>query len=349
MAHKKVEPKYRIFIISLFVSAGLLVFGLIFIDHLNLQKISTGLFRPLGRIMIFISIGLVGGQIIEVSGWVRYLGILAAPLFRFSNLGRRCSSAFTAAFFSGLVANGMLLNFYKEEKISCRQLFLTNFINQFPAYFLHLPTTFFIVVSLTGRAGIIYFLVTFAATLFRTLLFLAYGHFKLPGNGPEPEGSPVQNSGAERSKRIWQGLKEKMPARIVNIAVYVLPIYTLIYVINGLGFFKAARNWMAQYVVTTFMPVEALSMVILSFAAEFTSGFAAAGALLEAGVLTIKQTVLALLIGNIIAFPLRALRHQLPRYIGVFSPRMGTRLLLMGQGFRVLSLIFVGVIYYLVF
>ena len=38
--------------------------------------------------------------------------------------------------------------------------------------------------------------------------------------------------------------------------------------------------------------------LILSFAAEFTSGFAAAGALLEAGVLTVKQTVMALVIGN---------------------------------------------------
>ena len=88
-------------------------------------------------------------------------------------------------------------------------------------------------------------------------------------------------------------------------------------------------------------------MIILSFAAEFTSGFAAAGALLDAGVLTIKQTVLALLIGNILAFPVRALRHQLPRYIGIFSPKMGTEILLMGQGFRICSLILVGMTYYL--
>jgi len=54
----------------------------------------------------------------------------------------------------------------------------------------------------------------------------------------------------------------------------------------------------------------------------------------------------ALLIGNILAFPVRALRHQLPRYIGIFSPKMGTQILLMGQGFRVTSIIVVGVIYY---
>ena len=94
------------------------------------------------------------------------------------------------------------------------------------------------------------------------------------------------------------------------------------------------------------MPMESLSVIILSFAAEFTSGFAAAGALLEAGVLTIKQTVIALLIGNILAFPMRTLRHQLPRYIGIYSPKMGSQILLLGQGFRIISLMVVGILYY---
>ena len=98
--------------------------------------------------------------------------------------------------------------------------------------------------------------------------------------------------------------------------------------------------------MTSFIPVESLSLVILSFAAEFTSGFAAAGALMDAGTINIKQAVIALLIGNIIAFPVRTLRHQLPRYMGIFTPGMGTQLLLMGQTFRILSLVLAGVVFY---
>jgi hypothetical protein len=93
--------------------------------------------------------------------------------------------------------------------------------------------------------------------------------------------------------------------------------------------------------------MESLSVVALSFVAEFTSGFAAAGALMEAGVLTVKQTVIALLMGNVLAFPVRALRHQLPQYVGIFAPRMGTEILLLGQAFRVVSLVLVGWVYYL--
>jgi hypothetical protein len=297
--------------------------------------------------MLFISAGLVVGQVIEAYGWTKFLASLAAPLFRFGNLGNLCSAAFTTAFFSGVAANAMLLEFYKEGKISRKQLYLTNFVNQFPAYFLHLPTTFFIVIPLTGWAGAFYFLLTFVATVFRTLLFLFYGHLWPPVETDEHVNEtrePIPRG--KKREGLWEGIKTRFPQRITGITVYVVPIYIFVFVLNGMGFFNLARQWLAGYVVTTFMPVEALSMVILSFAAEFTSGFAAAGALLDAGVLSIKQTVIALLIGNIVAFPVRALRHQLPRYIGIFSPKMGTQLLLMGQGFRVLSVVIVGSIYY---
>ena len=143
-------------------------------------------------------------------------------------------------------------------------------------------------------------------------------------------------------------IKARLPARITNIAIYVIPIYIIVFILNSMGFFDLARKWLAGYVASTLLPIESLSVVVLSFAAEFTSGFAAAGALLDAGVLTTKQTVIALLIGNVVAFPIRALRHQLPHYMGIYSPKMGLQLLLMGQGFRISSLILAGMLYYFI-
>ncbi len=340
---------YRNLFLSFALSTAILIIGAFIVDGLSIQKISSKLLLPLLRLILFIGIGLVVGQIIEATGWTRFLGSLTGPVFRFGNLGHRCSAAFTTAFVSGVAANAMLLAFYKEGKISRKQLFLSNFTNQFPAYFLHLPTTLFIVIPLTGRAGALYFLITFTATLLRTTLFLVYGHLHagIQPTALETEDTPSPIYPEKRKKRkIGKEIQEKLPGRIAHITVYVVPIYIFIFVLNAMGAFTAARMWLAGYVVTQVIPMEALSVVIVSFAAEFTSGFAAAGALLNAGILTIKQTVLALLAGNIVAFPIRALRHQLPRYIGIFSPKMGAQLLLMGQGFRVLSLVIVGGVFY---
>ena len=348
MASQKDKSVFKPLIISLTISGLILFGGLILVPDLNMRQIFSRLLWPLTRLILFITIGLSIGQIIEASGWTKTLAILARPLFRFGRLGDHCGAAFTAAFFSGVTANAMLLDFFKERKIARSQLFLSNFINQLPAFFLHLPTTFFIVIPLTGWAGAIYFLVTFAAVILRTVLFLVYGHFRLSAAtidaGNATAGEPT---GKQRKlKEVWQRIKSRLPRRLAKIAVYVVPIYILVFVLNAMGMFQLLRQALSGYVVTAFMPMESLSVVILSFAAEFTSGFAAAGALLEAGVLTIKQTVIALLIGNILAFPIRTLRHQLPRYIGIFSPKMGTQILLLGQGFRITSIMVVGIFYF---
>jgi hypothetical protein len=350
MPRQKTNPRYAALFVSFAASAAILILGAFTIDNFDSQKILYRLLEPLARLMILIGIGLAVGEIIESSGWTRHLSVLARPLFKFGKLGNRCSAAFTTAFFSGVAANAMLLDFYKDDKITKKQLFLTNFVNQFPVYFLHLPTTFFIVIPLTGLAGALYLFITFAATLLRIILFLIYGHFS--GTSEKNTEAVSSADSSESTNKSWEEIfitiKKKFPRRITGIAMYVIPIYTFVFVINNLGFFEFARKWLAGFIVSSFMPVEAVSMVILSFAAEFTSGFAAAGALLDAGVLTTKQTVLALLIGNIAAFPFRALRHQLPRYMGIFSPKMGSQLLLMGQGFRILSLMIAGMIYYFI-
>lgn len=340
--------KTRRLAVSFAVSLMILAVGIGSKETLDLQQMPKDLLWPLVRLMLMIAAGLAAGQMIEAAGWTKKLAVLAAPLFRFSRLGPRCSAAFTMAFFSGEAANAMLFDFYKEDKISKKQLFLSNWINQVPAYFLHLPTTFFIVIPLTRWAGGLYFLLTFIALVLRTALFLIYGHLQTErkltdpsGMGPEP-GTP----GGRPAGKAWTAVKRKLPGRFVRITVYVLPIYTGVYVLNGLGFFEAARAFLSETVTHRAVPMESVSLVIVGFIAEFTSGFAAAGALMDAGALTVKETVLALLAGNVLAFPVRALRHQLPRYMGIFSPKMGLQLLLTGQGFRILSLILVAVVYW---
>jgi hypothetical protein len=138
----------------------------------------------LARLLIFITLGLVVGQTIEATGWTRRLAVVAAlrcsdsPIWAIAAVLR-----FTTAFFSGVAANAMLLEFFKEKKITRRQLFLGNLMNQLPAYFLHLPTTFFIVIPLTGKAGALYFLLTFVALVIRTILVSAYGRLFAGWNG----------------------------------------------------------------------------------------------------------------------------------------------------------------------
>jgi hypothetical protein len=348
MRRRRTSPSSIRLLVSLGISAAMVLAGQHLGPHAGGRQVVSGLLWPLVQLMFTITVGLMIGQVLEATGWTRSLAVLARPMFRFGRLGDRCGAAFTAAFVSGVASNAMLQGFYKEEKISRRQLYLANFINQFPAFFLHLPTTFFTVISMTGVAGALYFTLTFLAALLRTLAFLCYGRWRLPPEPPPPAeavAQPTQPS-VDRFKGAWKAVADKLPERILRIGILVVPIYTAVFVLNRLNVFTRVRDWLTDAVVTTFVPMESLSIVVLSFVAEFTSGFATAGALMSAGMLTTKQTVLALLIGNVLAFPIRALRHQLPHYVGIYSARIGAQLLILGQAFRVASIIGVGVLFY---
>ena len=63
-------------------------------------------------------------------------------------------------------------------------------------------------------------------------------------------------------------------------------------------------------------------MVALQLTAEISAGLAAAGALLDNGSLEARQVVLALLAGNVLSAPMRAVRHQFPFYAGIFQPKL---------------------------
>jgi hypothetical protein len=334
--------------------ALLLVFGLLAASywlelwpgahHLTAQKLYRQLASPLLRLLIYMGVGLLVGQAIESLGWAAKLGSWAAPLLRWGHLRRESGAAFTAAFFSGIMANTMLITLHQEDKISRRELILTYlFNNALPVYLLHLPTTFFIILPLTREAGLIYLGLTLAAAVLRSAVLLVYGRVRLPGAtaGEAAATAPLPGPKEGLVREIWQ----KFQRRFTRVVLFTLPIYFFIFVLNDLGLFRWLRDAMAAHASLSFLPMEAASVVIFSVATEFTSGIAAAGAFLQAGALTVPQTVMALVLGNIVATPIRALRHQLPANVGIFSPKLGTELLLLSQGLRLLSLIIVALPY----
>lgn len=349
MAHAPKPLNFRPAAVALILTVLMLAAGAWTLEGLTVAHMGRRIAWPLARLMLFIGVGLAAGQLIEAAGWTRRLGHLGAPLFRFGRLGPHCSAAFTTAFISGEAANAMLYGFWKEGRIDRGQLVLTYLANQLPAFFLHLPSTIFMVLPLTGWAGGLYFILTFLAALLRLMAVLLVARRLSNAETARAAWADSQEPAQRRAFSPWAALKAKLPARLLSVATYVVPIYIAVFLLNTAGLFEWTQTWLAHSFSSAFIPVEALSLVVLSFTAEFASGFATAGALMHEGVISTQQAVLALLIGNIVAFPVRALRHQLPRLLGIFAPRTGTMLLLLGQGTRVVSLILVGVVYYVLF
>ena len=301
--------------------------------------------RPLVRTVMFIAVGLFAGQLIESLGWTKKMGILAAPLVRAARLPAQSGLAFTAAWASGVMANTFLANSWKDGKLTPRELILSNLMNaSLPAFFLHLPTTFFVVYALLGRIAVIYFSLTLFAAVLRFLGVILTARLTAGGATPESHGeAPAQ--GNDKKPLEWRSLLDKFLARLRRMLLIILPVYVIVFLLGRSGFFKWLALSLAHVVSSKVLPLEAMSVVVFAAVSEFTSGFAAAAAFLQSGGLDWRQVVVALMVGNILATPFRVVRHQLPHYMGIYQPALGAKLLLLGQGTRVASVLLVMLVF----
>lgn len=330
-------------LLAALVAAALL--AAVVLGKLTPAHLYTRLLRPLLSVTLAITLGLLIGMVIEGANLTARLGRVAAPLLRCGHLREPSALAFIAAFFSAISASTILMNSYRDQEISRQELMLSALILTFPAFFAHLPSMFFIITPLVGLLGVYYLGILLAADLLRTTAYLLYGRLRLP---PGATLGMVAAPGTRPSwAQVWQGTREKFLDRLQKILVVTIPVFVLVFLAQEVGLFDWLRVRLTLTLKGTQIPVQALSILAFSLAAETTGGFAAAGALLESQALSPGAVLLTLLLGTILASPMRAVRHQLPYYLGVFTPSLGLRLMILSQVFRTLSLLpFVGVIYW---
>ena len=141
-----------------------------------------GLGWPLLRLVFFVSLGLMIGNIIESLNWTHRIARIASPIIRRAHLSDITGASFSMAFFSGVTANTMLSEAYDQEKISRQELIFANLFNSLPTYFLHLPTLFFLAVPMLKGVAFVYVGLTLLAAFLRTVCILVVGRAMLPGN-----------------------------------------------------------------------------------------------------------------------------------------------------------------------
>jgi hypothetical protein len=314
-----------------------------------LHQLWQGLGWPLLRLIFFISFGLFIGNLIESLNWTHGIARLASPLVRIGNLSDVTGASFSMAFFSAVSANTMLSEAYEQQKIDKQELVFANLFNSLPTYFLHLPTLFFIAVPLIKGAAFIYVGLTMLAALLRTLAILLLGRVILD----KVEDQCVSCRLDEQKVSNWSQAVEKtwvrFKKRIRRILFITVPIYIVVFVSQRTGVFDLLERSMAENLsLLAWLHPQSLGIVALQLVAEISAGLAAAGALLDSNSLGAREVVLALLAGNVLSSPMRAVRHQFPFYAGVFQPRLAVELITYNQLFRAGSVILVGVFYYFI-
>ncbi len=298
------------------------------------------------RLLLGLSVGLMIANLVEGLRWTRHLARLAAPLSNAAHLRDIAGASFSTAFFSPAAANGLLAENFEAGKLSKQELILSNLFNSLPAYLTHTPTIFFLTWPVLGFPAVIYVSLTLLAAAGRTILTIFIARLLLP---KPPTGcvSCLLDDKTLSFKDVFAKAIKRFKKRVPRLLYFTIPIYVLMYYLHKAGFFTFAEIWLSENMGwLSFLNPQAMSIIVLHLAAELGAALSAAGAVFNSGTLSSKEIVLALLVGNILSTPMRAIRHQLPSYAGFFRPNIALQLIITNQGLRAISMICVTFIYY---
>lgn len=311
-----------------------------------LQDLWSHLVWPLARIFFFVALGLIVASTIESMKWTDSLAALARPLTRLGNLSPIIGASFSMAFISGVSANTMLSEALAAGSLSKKELVLANLFNSLPRYFLHLPTIFFLTFSLIQTAALIYICITFVAAILQTIGVIVASRLLLAAT--VATDSPVPPRKRPTLPEALRRSLARLRRRIPRIALFLIPAYVLFFILGRIGIFDRLQALFASTWLLSWLAPQSLGIVILHVSAEFSAGLAAASAMLADNSLSSRDVVLALLAGNIISTPIRALRHQLPYYMGIFPRSLAIELVAISQITRSFCVILAGACYYYV-
>lgn len=303
---------------------------------------------PLFRLLVGLAFGLLLANLLEALRWTNQLATLTRPLSRIAHLGPVASSAFALAFVSPAAANGLLSENYEKGSLSMRELMLANLFNSLPAYLSHTPTIFLLTWPVLGNAAAIYVGITLLAAILRTVFTIFLGRLLLTLDmfSPQKKVSAAAGPFAKRLKdamlKAWQRFKKRMP----KLVLFTVPVYIFIYAGQECGFFQAAEAFMAGRLDwLVFLKPQVMGIIVMQLVAETGATLGAASAALAGGYLNPRDVVIAMLVGNVLATPLRAIRHQLPAYAGFYRPTIALKLILVNQALRAASMALMILLY----
>ena len=277
------------------------------------------------RIIPFVVLGIVLVNMLENLGWTKRIGWIAKPFTRLGRLKDACGVSFIVSFASPSSANGMLMQLFREKKIEKKEMYIASLANTFPSSLMHWRSMLPVLIPLLGLTGIVYFAIYILIGFIKTIAILIVGRFILKDNTEQVQiKSPVFVK-LKKLELIKKSIKQGWPL-MKRVFFITIPVTVLMFYLIDLGVFE----WLTTKIqgVTRFfpVPVEGLSISAAYFG-HVVAAYTIAGNMLAAGVISAKNVILSMLLGQVLSSVVSSFRHAAPYYVGIFGVKSGTELL----------------------
>jgi len=284
--------------------------------------------------------GIILIELLIEMGWVQRLGFVMAPFIRFGHLREEVGVSFLASFGSPTAGNSMVAELNKKGLMSDRETLIASLVTSFPATFIFVRDLTPVLLTLLGTTGLVYLGIVVGVGLIRTVISLALGRFLLPPKKIVILQQDIKTKkfrGALQSAILssWVPLRGIIPTMIIAAII----VFQLI----DIGFFDMLSGYLEDLPVLRSFPSESLPIIAAWFASNI-GAYTIAGKLLTDGIMTSKEIVITLLVGRVLSSIVR-LRFSIPYYTGIFSPKLGTQIMILSLVMQeVLTIIVIAIL-----
>jgi len=284
-------------------------------------------------ILFMIALGLFGAGVLIEMGLTQGLSRLAKPIFTFTRLPEACASAFVISLGSAVAANSMVAKFRDEGCLEDKEVALCAVMNSIPVYFRELFTYQIPIVlpALGLVVGGFYAFVFIITALFKISVVVILSRLFLGREGCQvPLGPPPQKVSLREA--VTKAFRRERRL-FLKIATIYLSMTTLVFALRDRGFFEIFS--VLPLAELFGIPPESI-VPLTTYVASPIAGISLLGPMIEGGQVSHVQAMTVLMLGSMFMLPLFATRSLLPRYVAIFGPRLGPKIVVFSTGMSVI-------------
>ncbi len=280
-------------------------------------------------ILIMIFVGLFGAGILIELGFMQKFSGLIIPLFKHTNLPDTCASPFMVSLGSTVAANGMLVNFKDTGCINEKETMLCALLNGTPAYMREIITYQIPIVlpALGPVVGGFYVMVFILTAIVKVSLVILLSKLFL-----EKNNCKYAESKASKKVTLKEAIKGSLKRNrklFTKIAVIYISMTTLVFILRDRGIFEAFDI----LPLASLFGIPAESIVPLtSYVVSPILGISLLGPMISSGGISYVQAMIVLMLGSMFMLPIFSIKTLLPRYVSIFGPRIGIRIVAFSAG-----------------
>ncbi len=284
-------------------------------------------------VLITIFIGLFGTGFLIEMGLMRRLSGITRPLFKYTNLPDPCASAFLVALGSTVAANSMLVKVKDNGCLDDRQTMLCAMLNSTPAYIREILTYQIpiIIPALGPVVGAFYVMVFILSAFVKVTVVIILSKFWFK------ESTCNAHDGEDFVRpTIKEGISKalkKQKRMFTRIAIIYLSMTTLVFALRERGVFEAFSVLPLAEVFG--IPPESI-VPLTTYVASPIIGVSLLGPMIGEGSITNIQAMTVLMLGSMFMLPVFAVRAIIPRYVSIFGPKVGMRIVFFSTGISML-------------